>query len=197
MPYTVILGLADSAGANWQRGEVADVFSPRFEQAVRQQARKLCTPRAQDPYLLRACPTPEAPANRWGRKQDRADHFERYVRALVRMPFVVGYHWFEYFDQPAEGRFDGENSNYGLVSGQDEPWDTLVQRVTQVNARLEQDHLINDQSVLDVQDSAFTAGYIFLQQHHKTGVCEFRDIRVQGLQTPLEDGESRPTRSDL
>ena len=40
---------------------------------------------------------------------------------------------------------------------------------------------INDQSVLDVQDTTFTEGYIFLQQHHKTGVCEFRNIRIRRL----------------
>jgi agarase len=310
MPYTVILGLADSAGADWQRGEVADVFAPRFEQAVREQAQKLCTPRAQDPFLLGyfsdnelrwgadwrskkslfeeflAQPedrpgrqalvrqlrarhgTVEAFNQAWGTQlrtlddlsslkslpltsevakqaqrefigayarayfktchdaikaadpnhlilgcrfagyflpetvaamsefadlvsfnnysftppasqlaelhritgkpvmltefsfkamdsglpntrgagkavatqQDRADHFDEYVTALLKMPFAVGYHWFEYFDEPAEGRFDGENSNYGLVNGQDDPWDVLVQRMTQINARLEKDH---------------------------------------------------------
>ena len=38
---------------------------------------------------------------------------------------------------------------------------------------------VNDQPVLDAQDSTFADGYIFLQQHHKTGVCEFRDIRIR------------------
>jgi agarase len=32
----------------------------------------------------------------------------------------VGWHWFEWVDQPAEGRFDGENN--GLVSEQDVPY---------------------------------------------------------------------------
>jgi hypothetical protein len=41
-------------------------------------------------------------------QQDRAEHFDRYVSGLANMPFLVGYHWFQYFDQPAEGRFDGE-----------------------------------------------------------------------------------------
>lgn len=316
IPYTVILGLADSAGADWQRGEVADVFAPRFEQAVRARARELCAARAQDPFLLGYFTDNELrwgadwrskkslfeeflgqPADRPGRQalirqlraryatvaafneawgtqfgtleeldaakslpmgseaakqaqrefvgayarayfkacheaiqaadpnhlilgcrfagyylpetvaamrefcdlvsynhygftppaeqlrelhritgrpvmltefsfkamdsglpntrgagkpvatqQDRADHFDRYVTALARMPFVVGYHWFEHADEPAEGRFDGENSNYGLVNGQDDPWVTLVERVTQVNARLEEDHLAASQA---------------------------------------------------
>ena len=41
---------------------------------------------------------------------ERAQCFERYVTTALRKPTVVGYHWFEHADQPAEGRFDGENS---------------------------------------------------------------------------------------
>ena len=73
-------------------------------------------------------------------QQDRADHFDQYVTALAQMPFMVGFHWFEYYDEPAEGRFDGENSNYGLVNIKDEPWQLLVGRMTQVNNRIEQVH---------------------------------------------------------
>ena len=40
---------------------------------------------------------------------------------------------------------------------------------------------INDQAALDVQDNTFPDGYIFLQQHHKTGVCEFRNIRIRRI----------------
>jgi agarase len=310
LPYTLILDLASTAGANWQRGDVADVFSPAFTQAVRQRAQKLCAPRARDPFLLgyfsdnelrwgadwRSKKTlseeflsrpPEAPGKQalirllraryhnvedfnqaWGTRlstldelptlttlpltsdaaqttqrdflreyarayfqtcydairaadpnhlilgcrfagyapqevveamadfvdvvsfnnysfapptnqlralhtttrkplmltefsfkandsglpntkgagkpvatqHDRAEHFERYVSALAKMPFLVGYHWFQYSDQPAEGRFDGENSNYGLVNRNDEPWLVLVERITQLNQRLEDIH---------------------------------------------------------
>jgi len=59
-------------------------------------------------------------------QSERAKYHEEFVRAMLLEPFVVGYHWFQYADQPAEGRFDGENSNYGLVNIRDEPWKTLV-----------------------------------------------------------------------
>ncbi len=310
VPYTVILNLAANAGANWERGEVADVFAPKFAQAVREQAQKQCAPRAKDPFLLgyftdnelrwaadwrskkslledflgRAADSPgkqiavkllrarhataEAFNQAWGTElksldelaqltslpmtnevakaaqreflreyarayfktchdairaadpshlnlgcrfagyapqevvesmaefldvvsfnnygftapadqlkklhaatgkpimltefsfkardsglpntrgagqpvatqQDRADHFDRYVTGLAELPFVVGYHWFQYSDQPAEGRFDGENSNYGLVNGSDEPWTVLTARMKEVNARIEETH---------------------------------------------------------
>ncbi len=310
LPYTVLVGIAEGGGADWQHGDVADVFSPRFEQAARQRAQQRCAARAKDPFLLgyftdnelrwaadwrsrkslfesflahpaesagkqaalrlirarfesvealnlawethlnsfdelpqlaslpvtnnavkaiereflrdyarayfkasreaiRAADpnhlilgcrfagyapeevaevagefgdavsfnhygfTPPAdglrklyaatgkpvlltefsfkaadsglPNNRGAGKavatqSDRAVYFDRYVTALAQMPFLAGFHWFEYCDEPAEGRFDGENSNYGLVNIQDEPWTVLVERMRQVNAHLEETH---------------------------------------------------------
>lgn len=67
-------------------------------------------------------------------QQDRADFFERYARETFATEYIVGYHWFCYQDEPPEGRFDGENSNFGLVSNMDEPWELLVERMTEVNA---------------------------------------------------------------
>ncbi len=71
---------------------------------------------------------------------DRAEAFTRYVHGLIDLPFMVGFHWFEHADQPKEGRFDGENSNYGLVTIEDRPWETLVATMTRVNAGLEARH---------------------------------------------------------
>jgi parallel beta-helix repeat protein len=73
-------------------------------------------------------------------QKDRAYHYEEYVRKLVSEPYVVGYHWFEYADEPAEGRFDGENSNYGLVNINDEPWTMLVTGATSINLLAEHIH---------------------------------------------------------
>jgi len=73
-------------------------------------------------------------------QQDRADGFTRYVEGLIDLPFMVGFHWFEHADEPKEGRFDGENSNYGLVTIEDRPWEILVQSMTRVNAGLEARH---------------------------------------------------------
>ena len=66
-------------------------------------------------------------------QQDRAESFARYVRELIALPMVVGYHWFEHADEPAEGRFDGEDSNYGLVNLQDEPYPALVETMSRIN----------------------------------------------------------------
>lgn len=73
-------------------------------------------------------------------QKDRAENFAKYVEVLMEMPFAVGYHWFEHADEPAEGRFDGENSNYGLVNIKDEPWEILVEKMIQVNGDAERRH---------------------------------------------------------
>jgi hypothetical protein len=71
---------------------------------------------------------------------DRADGFEAYANALADLPGVVGYHWFEYRDEPKEGRFDGEDCNYGVVKIDLTPWEVLTRRMTAVNREVEGRH---------------------------------------------------------
>jgi agarase len=71
---------------------------------------------------------------------ERAAAFRNYVTAALRHPHVVGYHWFEHADQPAEGRFDGENSNFGTVTINDRVYDALTRTMTAVNAEAETVH---------------------------------------------------------
>lgn len=73
-------------------------------------------------------------------QKDRADGYERYVTGLANLPNCVGYHWFEYADEPKEGRFDGEDGNYGLVKIDDTEWDVLVDRFRTVNRHLDRVH---------------------------------------------------------
>ena len=72
---------------------------------------------------------------------DRAASFRRYVEAALRSPLLVGYHWFEHADQPAQGRsLDGENSNFGTVTIEDRVYEELTAAMTQVNGRAEALH---------------------------------------------------------
>jgi len=73
-------------------------------------------------------------------QSERAGCFRRYIGAALRKPTVVGYHWFEHADQPAEGRFDGENSNFGTVTIGDEIYEELTRAMTAVNAEAERVH---------------------------------------------------------
>ena len=69
-------------------------------------------------------------------QHERADRFQAYAERALASPFVVGYHWFEHADEPAAGRFDGEDNNWGLVTVADEPYAELVERTTAVNTAL-------------------------------------------------------------
>jgi hypothetical protein len=62
----------------------------------------------------------------------RAQAFEDYVRSAQAAPWVVGTHWFAWVDQPIDGRFDGEDNNWGLVSEADLPYELLVARTAEV-----------------------------------------------------------------
>jgi agarase len=66
-------------------------------------------------------------------QRQRALCFEIMTRLFIDKPYSVGYHWFAYVDQPETGRFDGENSNIGIVNKNDEPYEILVKRMTVVN----------------------------------------------------------------
>ena len=63
----------------------------------------------------------------------RARAYERYVLRLESLPGAIGYHWFRWADEPREGRADGENSNYGLVSLTDTPYTEFVAAITAAN----------------------------------------------------------------
>jgi agarase len=79
-------------------------------------------------------------APRVATQAERARCFGDYVSAALRRPPLVGYHWFEHADQPAEGRFDGENSNYGTVTIRDDVYEELARAMTALNTEAEQLH---------------------------------------------------------
>jgi hypothetical protein len=63
----------------------------------------------------------------------RAKAYTDYVNWLMSVPAAVGYHWFEWSDEPKEGRFDGEDSNYGLVDINDRVYQEFVGTVEATN----------------------------------------------------------------
>jgi hypothetical protein len=67
-------------------------------------------------------------------QQARAKAYTDYVTWLESLPEVIGYHWFQWVDEPKEGRFDGEDSNYGLVDINDRPYSEFVEAVKAANA---------------------------------------------------------------
>lgn len=59
-------------------------------------------------------------------QKDRVSSFLSQVKALQRLPYVVGAHWFQYYDEGMHGREDGENYNMGLVDIYDKPYHLLT-----------------------------------------------------------------------
>lgn len=65
---------------------------------------------------------------------ERAQALGTYLRRVLARPYLVGAHWFQYMDQPATGRPDGENQNFGLVTITDDLWPALTDRLRTVTA---------------------------------------------------------------
>lgn len=59
-------------------------------------------------------------------QNERANAVKIYLQDLGRRPYLVGAHWFQFFDEPTHGRGDGENYNMGLVDIQGKPYEELT-----------------------------------------------------------------------
>jgi hypothetical protein len=59
-------------------------------------------------------------------QKERAAGFRNTLQTLLRIPYVIGADWFQYYDEPTHGRFDGENFNFGLVDIHDRPYEALT-----------------------------------------------------------------------
>ncbi|MGC6456274.1 MAG: beta-galactosidase [Coraliomargaritaceae bacterium] len=70
-------------------------------------------------------------------QEDRGVKHVAYVKSVLRSPYFVGTHWFQYVDSPTTGRaIDGENYNSGFVSVTDTPYAPLVEAAREVNRQL-------------------------------------------------------------
>ena len=73
-------------------------------------------------------------------QQDRADRFEAFITEIAAEPMVIGYHWFQFADQSPQGRWDGEDSNYGIVDIEHGRYETLLSTMRRVNAQAAKIH---------------------------------------------------------
>ena len=89
--------------------------------------------RAMDSGLPNTFPPPSVVQPTVPTQKARAKKYRKYTSLWSGLPWFVGYHWFRYMDEPKEGRFDGENGNYGLVNIEDEPYEEFVSEVATAN----------------------------------------------------------------
>jgi hypothetical protein len=74
-------------------------------------------------------------------QKERGIAYQYYVEHAAAHPEVIGTHWFQWIDQPALGRPDGENYNIGWVDVTDRPYDELIEAAKITHARLLDIHL--------------------------------------------------------
>jgi hypothetical protein len=69
-------------------------------------------------------------------QEERGVAYRYYVEQFATHPALVGTHWFQWLDQPATGRNDGENYNIGFVDVTDRPYAELVAAAKLTHDRL-------------------------------------------------------------
>jgi hypothetical protein len=69
-------------------------------------------------------------------QKDRAERLEKFMRGLMARPYLLGMHWFQHHDEPTNGRFDGEDSNYGLVDQRDQPYTEVTDAFTKLTREI-------------------------------------------------------------
>jgi len=68
--------------------------------------------------------------------RERGVAYRYYVENAAAMPALIGAHWFEWSDEPATGRGDGENYNIGLVDVTDLPYRDFIAGVIDTHKAL-------------------------------------------------------------
>jgi hypothetical protein len=71
---------------------------------------------------------------------ERGAAYRYYVEQCAAHPAMIGTHWFQWLDQPATGRNDGENYNIGFIDVTDRPYAELVAAAKLTHDRLLEVH---------------------------------------------------------
>jgi len=69
-------------------------------------------------------------------QEERAAAYRYYVEQCAAHPALVGTHWFQWLDQPATGRNDGENYNIGFIDVTDQPYAEMVEAAKLTHERV-------------------------------------------------------------
>lgn len=87
------------------------------------------------PALDTELPSTHGAGMRVDDQEQRARCFTQFQRTMFRLPFMVGSDFFMYIDEPEQGIAETfpENSNYGLVSNTDQPYEHLTRAAARVN----------------------------------------------------------------
>ncbi|MDD5270432.1 MAG: discoidin domain-containing protein [Candidatus Omnitrophica bacterium] len=112
---------------------------------------------------------------------DRAEGYDKYITQMMEFPYMIGYHWFQYFDQSPQGRsFDGENSNYGIVDIYDKEYELLTAAMKKLNSKAD---TIHKKTALPYPEKAvITSGYAPVNNKgERKEAGQFCDVAVLDL----------------
>lgn len=163
----------------------------RFADFYRQAGKPLMITEWSFPALDSGLPCKYGAGMRVDTQQQRAECFRIYQEMIFRLPFMVGSNFFMWVDEPALGISDTfpEDSNYGLVNENDEPYPELTAMAARVNATVAQLH--NG----DLPDLVLNEGFI-AENRGKAPVTFSAVVRVDGQareqQLTLAAGERQP-----
>lgn len=90
-------------------------------------------------------------------QDERAANYAKFVPDALATPVLIGVHWFEFADQSPQGRFDGEDSNYGIVDLNNGRYTKLLNAMKSAHATLNDVHA-NTKRVMPTEmpkDSAY------------------------------------------
>lgn len=94
------------------------------------------------PALDGGVPSSAGAGQRFQTQAERTQATELFARTLLALPFMVGYDYFMWVDEPALGiskKFP-EDSNYGLVNERGEPYREITEMFARINAEAEALH---------------------------------------------------------
>ena len=116
-------------------------------------------------------------------QEQKAACYRIFARAMADLPFMVGYHYFMWADEPAPGISASfpEDSNYGLVNEKDETYETLVKTATAVNLGVAARHA----------RSSFQGELQIRAARDGVEVINTSDLPVRGLLRLTTDGRSQ------
>ena len=88
------------------------------------------------PALDSGLPCTHGAGQRFFTQAERAKATDIFARTLLSMPFAIGYDYFMWVDQPPLGvsLVFPENTNYGIVNIEDEPYPLLAEVFTKIHA---------------------------------------------------------------
>jgi hypothetical protein len=116
-------------------------------------------------------------------QEQKAACYRIFANMVAELPFMVGYHYFMWADEPALGISSTfpEDSNYGLVNEKDEPYAPFTKTAAQVNAQVTQRH----------ERSGFSGLMVLAAGSDRVEVQNINAVEAHGHLRLADQGHSR------